>query len=105
MALEVRRGGDEHQRVVLLRNTIQIAIEVDLIDIEVYTGEVGGVMAHATEILDTVVAAHIPSDVMGVPHHDLGYSGSPASAANDGYVSAFVHFDCSVLTLDLRYRP
>ena len=34
------------------------------IDIEVDTGEVGGVVTHATEVLDTVIATHIPTDMV-----------------------------------------
>ena len=91
MTLEVRRRGDKHQRVVLLRNTIQIAIEVNLIDIEVYTGEVGGVMPHATEILDTVVATHIPTYMVCMTYHNLGNSCCPAATSDNCYLTTIVH--------------
>ena len=48
-------------------------------------------MPHPLEVLYAVVAAHIPPDVMGAPHHDFGNGGCPASAANDGYVTATIH--------------
>jgi len=47
-------------------------------------------MAQPAEVVDAVVAAHIPSDVVGVSHHDLGNGRSPRTSANDGYSTAFV---------------
>ena len=91
VTLEVRRWGYKHQCVVLLGNTVQVAIEVDLIDIEVDTGEVGGVVTHATEVLDTVVATHIPANVVGVTHHNFGYSCGPAASTNNRYLTTIVH--------------
>ena len=97
VTLEVRRWGDKHQRVVLLGNTVQVAIEVDLIDIEVDAGEVGRVVTQTTEVLDTVVATHIPANVVGVTHHNLGYGRCPAAATDDCYLTTIEH---SSLTID-----
>jgi hypothetical protein len=65
---------------------------VYLVYIEVYTGQIGGVMPHATEVFDTVIAAHIPPDVVGVTHHNLGYRRCPRPATNNRYLTTVVHF-------------
>ena len=46
--------------------------------------QVGGIMAKALEVLNAVIAAHIPSDVVGMSHHNLGDSRCPTAAADDG---------------------
>ena len=91
MALEIRRRGDEDKCVVLLDNTVQVTVKVDLVCIEVYAGEIGRVVAKATEILDTVIAPHIPADVVSVSHHDLGYRRCPATATDNCYPTTVVH--------------
>jgi hypothetical protein len=48
-------------------------------------------MAKTLEILNTVIATHIPSDVMRMPHNNLGYGCCPTAASNDCYLSYVVH--------------
>ena len=91
MALEIRRRRDEDERVVLLDNTVQVTVKVDLVCIEVYAGEIGRVVAKATKILDTVIATHIPADMVSVSHHDLGYCRCPATATDNCYPTTVVH--------------
>ena len=91
MTLEVGRRSDENQRVVLLGNLVEVAGEGDFVDVEPHALQVGGVVAQSQKILDAVVAADIPSNVVGVSHHNLGYSRGPRASANDGYASAVKH--------------
>ena len=49
-------------------------------------------MSQTTEILDSVVATHIPADVMRMSHHNLGYSCCPATATDDCYLTTVVPF-------------
>ena len=91
VTLQVRRRRDEHQRVVLLHNAVDIVFKLYLADVEVDTGKIGGIMTHTTEILDTVVAAHVPANVVGVTHHDLGYGRCPRAATNYRYSTTVVH--------------
>ena len=91
MVFQIGRGGDKHQRVVSLHYLVDIAREADLVDVEADTRQVGRVVAHAPEVLYTVVAAHIPPDVVRMPHHDLGYGRRPTTTANNGYFTTIVH--------------
>ena len=45
VALQIGWGCDEHQRVILLYDTVQVAVEIDFVDIEMDTGKIGRVMA------------------------------------------------------------
>ena len=91
MALQVRLGCYENERVVLLDNTIQIAVEINLVGIEMYTGKIGWVVTQALEVVDTVVAPHIPTDMVGMTHHNLGNCRSPATTADNRYLTTVVH--------------
>ena len=91
MALEVGRGGDEYQRVVLLGHAVQVAVEVYLVDIEMYAGEIGGVVAQTAEVFDTIIAPHVPADVVRVAHNNLGDRCCPATAADNRYLTTVVH--------------
>ena len=91
MTLEIRRRRDEDECIVLLGDAVDVAVETDLVDVEVHAGKIGGVMAHATEILDTVIATHIPADMVGVTHHNLGYGCCPAAATDNCYLTYVVH--------------
>jgi hypothetical protein len=55
------------------------------------TGQVGWVVPHPLEILYAVITAHIPSDMVGVPHYDLGDCRSPTATADDCYFAAIEH--------------
>ena len=91
MTLQIGRRRDKNQSVVLLGNTVQVVVEVDLVDIEVYAGKIGGVMAQTSEFLDTVITTHVPTDVVGMPHHNLSDRCCPAAAADDCYLATVVH--------------
>ena len=88
MSLQVGRGSNEDKGVVLLCYLIDVAAEEDIVDVEVNTGEIGGIMAEALEFLDTVIAAHIPTNVVDVVYHNLGNRCCPAAAANNRYLTA-----------------
>ena len=91
MTLQVGRGRHEHQRVILRGNLVEVAGEEYLVDVEAHTLQISGVVTQATEIIDAVVAAHIPSDMMGLSHHYLGYGRGPRTSTNDRYSTAVVH--------------
>ena len=75
----------------MLGYAVQVAVEVDLVGVEVDAGKVGGVMAQTAELLNTVIAAHIPADMVGVSHHNLGNRRSPATAADNRYLTTVEH--------------
>ena len=93
VTFQIGRWRDEYQCVVLLHDAVDVIIEVNLVDIEVDAGKIGGVVAEASEILDTVIATHIPANVVGVTHHNLGNSRSPRTATNDCYLTTVEHFE------------
>ena len=64
---------------------------MNLIDIEAHARQVGWVVAEPLEVFDAVVAAHIPTDVMRVLHHDFGNGRCPRTAADNRYFSAIIH--------------
>ena len=49
-------------------------------------------MPHPAEVLDAVVAPDVPSYVIGLAYHNLGYGCSPASASDYCYFAAIEHF-------------
>ena len=53
--------------------------------------QIGRVVPQAFEVVYTVVAAHIPADVMRVPHHDFGNGSSPATTSHYCYFTAIKH--------------
>ena len=83
----------------MFNNLIQIAGEENLIDIESYTGQIGRVVLQPFEVFNTVVATHIPSDVVRVSHHNLGDGCCPASASDNCYLSTVVHLFDNLLCL------
>ena len=91
VALEVWRRCDEHQRVVLFGNLVEVAGEEYLVGIESYALQVGGVVAQALEVLNAVVATHIPPDVVSLAHHYLGYGRCPRAATDNRYSTTVVH--------------
>lgn len=93
MTLKIGRRGDEYQRIILLGNTVQVTVEVYLIGIEMNARQISGVMSQTPKVLDTVITAHIPSDMMGMSHHNLGYGCCPAAATDDCYLSTVKHVD------------
>ena len=97
VSLEIRRRRDKHQRIVLLYNTVDVVVEVNFVDVEMDAGKIGRVVAEATEVVDAVVATHIPANVVGVTHHNLGYGRCPAAATDDCYLTTIEH---SSLTID-----
>ena len=92
MILEVWRWGYEYERIVVLHYLVDIGREENLIYVESCRHQIGGVMPHALEVFDAVIATHIPAYVMSMPHHNLGYCRSPATAANNSNFSAVEHF-------------
>ena len=48
-------------------------------------------MSQALEVVYTVVAAHIPSYVMRVSHHNFGNGSSPATTSHNCYFTAVEH--------------
>ena len=94
MVLQVGRWNHEDQRVVEGHDVVHVALEVNLVEVEVYTGQVAGVVAQPPEVLYLVVAPHIPPYVMGVSHHYLGYGRCPATTADNCYLAAVVHLQC-----------
>ena len=82
--LQIGGRGYEHQRVILLGNMVDVVLEVYLRGIEVYAGQIAGVVPHTAEILYLVVAAHIPANVVRVLHHNLGNGRRPRASADYG---------------------
>ena len=87
MVFQVGRGRNEDKRVIFGGYLIDVRREVDVVDVEVHTGEIGRVMAQSAEVGDAVVAPHIPSDMSRVRHHHLGDGGSPRATPNDGHAA------------------
>lgn len=86
MILQIRRRGDEHECIVILHYLVDVGREENLIYIESCRHQIGRVVPHALEVLDAVIATHIPAYVMSMTHHNLGYCRSPATAANYRYL-------------------
>ena len=91
MILEVWRWGYEYESVLVLHYLIDIGREENLVNVESCRHQIGGVMPHALEVFDAVIATHIPAYVMSMPHHNLGNGCSPATAANNRYFTAVIH--------------
>ena len=91
MILQIRRWGDEHESIVILHCLVDVGREENLIYIESCRHQIGRVVPHALEVLDAVIATHIPAYVMSMTHHNLGYCRSPATAANYRYFTASIH--------------
>ena len=91
MILQIRRWGDEHECIVILHYLVDVGREEDFFHIESCRHQIGRVVPHALEVLDAVVATHIPAYVMSMPHHNLGNGCSPATAANNRYFTAVIH--------------
>ena len=92
MVLQIGRRYNEYKRVVSLNDAVYVAREEYLVGVEVYTREIIRVVADALELLYAVVTAYIPTYVMGMTYHNLGYCSSPATAANNSNFSAVEHF-------------
>ena len=80
---------------------VEVTGEIDLIGIEAHTHQVGRIVPQAFKLLDAIIAAHVPTYVMGVPHHYLGNGCSPATAAYDCYLATIVHSICNLLLVCL----
>ena len=91
VVLEVGRGGGQHQCVAAVADLVDVAGEVYAVDVEVDVGEVGGVVTQAQELLDAVVAPHVPVYRFVVDEQQFGQGRGPASAAQNGYVSRKIH--------------
>ena len=87
MVLQIGRGNDEYQRVVVVGYLAQVAAEDYFPGVEMYAGKIAGVVAHATEVLYLVFAAHIPANVMRVLQHNLGNGRRPRATTDDGYTA------------------
>lgn len=87
MVFEIRRGHDEQQRVGLVADIVYVAREVDAADIKVDVGEVCRVVAQAFEILDAVVAPHIPGYRLAALQQQFGECCRPTAAAHHGDMS------------------
>ena len=70
---------------------IDVATEEYFVDVKMYAGKICWVMPHTTEIFYSVVAAHIPSDMMGMIYNNLGDSRCPATTTDYRYFSTIVH--------------
>ena len=88
MVFQVRRRRHEYQCIVSLGNAVDVVLEMNLRRVEMNAGQIAGIMAHTTKIVNLVVTAHIPADVVRVLHHNLGNGCCPTSAANDGYTTS-----------------
>ena len=84
VALEVGRGHHEEQGVAAAAGFVDVAREVDAADVEIHVREVGRVVAQTFEVLDAVVAAHVPGDGLAVVEQELGEGRGPAASAHDG---------------------
>ena len=98
VVFEVRRWRDEHERVVAVGYLVDVTREEYLVNVKAHAHEIGRVVAQTAEIVDAVVAPHIPADVMSVPHHYLGDGRSPTAATDDCYFSAVKHFLISLMS-------
>ena len=66
---------------------VDVVLELYLRRVEVYAGQIAGVVPHTAEVLYLVVTAHIPTNVVRVLHHNLGNGCRPRAAANNGYTT------------------
>ena len=56
-----------------------------------HTCQIGWVVAHAPELLNAVIAAHIPTYMVGMSHHNLGYGGGPTASTDNGNLAYVEH--------------
>ena len=91
VVFQVRRRRDEYQCVIGLHYLVDVTAEKQLVDVEVHTHQICRIVTQSAEIVDPVVSAHIPADVMRVTHHYLGNGRSPTSTADDCYLTAIKH--------------
>ena len=87
VSLQVRRGCDEDECLTSLDDLVDVALEGDAVHVEVYAGEVGGIVSEALEVLDAVVPAEVPPDVVVSFEKHLGDGRRPTAATQYCYIS------------------
>ena len=87
VSLQVRRRRDEDERLASLDDPVDVALEGNAVHVEVDAGEVCGIVSEALEVLDAVVSAKVPPDVVILLEEHLGNRRRPAAATQYCYVS------------------
>ena len=87
VSLQVRRRRDEDECLASLDDPVDVALEGDAVHVEVDASEVCGIVSEALEVLDAVVSAKIPPDVVILLEEHLGNRRCPAAATQYCYVS------------------
>ena len=87
VALEVGRRRDKDQRVAGLHRRVDVGGEGDAARVEMHAGEVGRIVTEALEVLDAIVAAQIPPDVVVLLQKNLGDRGGPRAASQHCYLT------------------
>ena len=85
----------------MLYDAVDVTFKMYLVDVEMYTGKICRIVTKTAEILDAVFTTHIPTNVMGMIHHNLGYGCCPTTATADCYLTTGVH-NLSLLLGDPR---
>ena len=87
VSLQVRRRRDEDERLASLDDPVDVALEGDAVHVEMDAGEVGGIVSEALEVLNAVVPAKVPPNVVVLLEQHLGNRRCPAAATQYCYVS------------------
>ena len=87
VSFQVWRRCYEDECLASLDSLVDIALEGDAVHVEVYAGKVGGIVSEALEILDAVVSAKVPPNVVILLEQHLGNRRCPATAAQYCYIS------------------
>ena len=87
MALEIRGGHHQQEGIGLGGDVVYVGRELDAVHIKGHISKICRIMAQTYEILDAVVAAHIPHYRRAVLQQQFRQGRGPASAAHNGHAS------------------
>ena len=90
MVLEVRRGRDEDERTARAHHLVNVAGESDAVRIKMNARQIAGVVSQTLELVNAVLASHVPGDMVHLFEHNFGYRRGPTSAAHNGYGSTHI---------------
>ena len=87
VTLQVRRGRDEDKCLASLNRLVDVALEGDAVHVEMHAGKVSRIVPEPLKVLDAVVPAKVPPNVVILLEQHLGDCRCPASATQNCYVS------------------
>ena len=90
MVLEVRRGRDEDERTARAHHLVDVAGESDAVRIKMNARQIARVVSQALELVNAVLASHVPGDMVHLFEHNFGYRRGPTSTAHNGYRSTHI---------------